>query len=194
MDRMFAESDELGTTILKKQIDYLDNCKKKFEKKVKILNSKKRDIIENILIWAFNEFLSISESENIDDECTVRIYFYIQGLRHSIRTEETLEEVWNKKDKITSQVIDMLKTFAFYLNNNKVKRKIRNLMKQINILYIEKTGIDLVKYIVAPKPVTKKEIVKDSYFRKILKHFIKLEIRYCEVKSYPLPKLINSIE
>ena len=42
MNEIPIETDELGITIMKKQIDYLDDCEQKFKKKFKITKSKKK--------------------------------------------------------------------------------------------------------------------------------------------------------
>ena len=160
MNEIPSESEELGSTIKKNYLNYLDDCNKKFEKKVKITKSKKRDLIENILIKGFSKFVSISKEENIDDECTVRVYFFIHGLRDSIRDDEVLENEWKQEEDIKNQIIDLVLTLSQYDNRNisKLKtdiiKKARKYFPNINIPF--KTTVVLRKFFGNRKLINKR--------------------------------------
>jgi len=101
-----------------------------------------KDIIENILIKSYRGFLDIASHKNIDDEYTVRIYFFNQGLRDALKDDQILKEEWNL-NKIDYEVRNMIKILSRYLNNQNCKNDIFLLLKSAVELYKKKTGIDL---------------------------------------------------
>ena len=94
--------------------DYLRESNQKQEQ-VKRTFSAEREIVENILILGFRAFMSSSSKNNIDDDCTAMVFFYIQGLRDSIETDEILEAQWNMEE-LRRQVIDLVLTLSQYRN------------------------------------------------------------------------------
>jgi hypothetical protein len=172
MDENYVESDELGTTIIKKQMDYLSDCNNKFKTKSLISPSKKRELIEDILIDSFSKFMSISDELNIKDECVLRTYFYIQGLRDSIKTDKMLELKWKSEEQIKFQMIDLILTLSQYsekeicLLKKQVVRKFNNMYKNIqipfknNILFRRADKIELMNSFTYEEKNVKKLILK----------------------------------
>ncbi len=181
-----------GKPLWKVKMDYYDDCDKKFKKKIKLTDSRKRRIIEEVLIFGFHEFLEIAKKHEVDDDCVAYAFFFIQGLRDSIKTDAILKRDWKDNNEVEKQVINMIKTFSFYLNYKKTNKDISTLINKIVERYRKKTNINLSDYGKAPKPTITKVLLKTDFFKRILKFFIHLEDEYLEKKTYPKPRLLNS--
>ena len=86
----------------------------------------KQGAINDIVIQGFHDFLDTAAKEGIEDECTVKAYYYIQGLRDTVKDEDETEERWADTEEVRRQVQDLLLTLSQYRN-----AKVRKLATEI---------------------------------------------------------------
>ena len=135
-----VESEELGVHIVKRHMDYYHDLNQKFKKySLKRRKNLTTHIIEKILIKSFREFAVLAEEELIMDECVVKVYFYIHGLRDSIKTNKEMDKEWDDINKLHTEFVNMLKTFGQYQGKaffGKIKRIIAEAVAEYNKVWV----------------------------------------------------------
>lgn len=88
----------------------------------------KQEAVNDIVIQGFHEFLDIATEEGIEDECTVKAYYYLQGLRDTTKDDDETDERWPDGEEVKKQVQDLLLTLAQY-RNAKVRKLAENTLR-----------------------------------------------------------------
>ncbi|MBW2983433.1 hypothetical protein KY327_03965 [Candidatus Woesearchaeota archaeon] len=89
----------------------------------------KQSLIKTIIIRGFHGFLDTATKEGLDDGCTVKAYYYLQGLRDTIKDEDKTDERWLTGEEVKKQAQDLLLTLSQY-NNHRIRELKKDILKK----------------------------------------------------------------